>query len=78
MCFYSHYTIVGPSCGPSSFNLCFHKDLNICLIHNHDLRVHLEHHSGSFLYYLVSQLKILVFIVDYIEWKQFNVYDTII
>jgi hypothetical protein len=38
----------------------------------------LEHYSGSFLDHLVSQLEILVLIVDYIEGKQFQVYDAII
>lgn len=72
----SHYAILRPSCGP--FDLCFHKDLNIGLIDNHDLGINLEHHSGSFLNYLVSQLEIIVLIVDYIEGKQFQVYDAII
>ena len=76
MCLNSHNAILGPNCGP--FDLSFHKDLNIGLIHNHDLGVNLEHYSGSFLDHLVSQLEILVLIVDYIEGKQFQVYDAII
>ena len=76
MCLNSHNAILGPSCGP--IDLSFHKDLNIGLIHNHYLWVNLQHHSGSFLHYLVSQLEILVLIVDYIEGKQFKVYDAII
>ena len=45
-----------------TFCQSLHSNLNVSLVHNHELRIYLKHHGCSFLKDLVSKFEVVILI----------------
>jgi|LauGreDrversion4_2_1035121.scaffolds.fasta_scaffold92718_1 hypothetical protein len=59
-------SVLLPLC--DAFGQSLYSYIDICLVHYHELRIDLKHHSSCLLEDLVSELKVIILVHEHIEW----------
>ena len=70
----SNSTLIVDNPFSNSLNL----DVEIGLIDNHKLRIYLEHDRRSLFEYFLPQIKVIILIIEDIEWKHLDIDDAIL